>query len=195
MRIDLIPIGVAPPKDINVIIECPLGGEAVKYEFDKVSGAMFVDRILHTSMRYPTNYGFVPHTLAEDGDPIDALVVARTPFIPGCITRVRPVGVMMMEDDKGGDAKLLCVSVDSVHPYYTNVREYTDLPEILIRQIEHFFTHYKDLEPGKWTRFDGWRDTATAERLIVEAIERAKLAEKGVEVPPPREHPGAPRPL
>ncbi len=193
MRIDQIPIGVNPPHDVNVVIECPLGGEPVKYELDKASGALFVDRILHTAMRYPTNYGFIPHTLAEDGDPIDALVVARTPFVPGCISRVRPVGVMMMEDDKGGDAKLLCVSVNSIHPYYNNVHEYNDLPDILINQIEHFFTHYKDLEPGKWTRFQGWRDRATAERLILESIARHDAAAQGLEVPPPREHSGAPR--
>ncbi len=193
MRIDQIPIGVNVPTDVNVVIECPLGGEPVKYELDKASGALFVDRILHTAMRYPTNYGFIPHTLAEDGDPIDALVVARTPFIPGCISRVRPVGVMMMEDDKGGDAKLLCVSVHSVHPYYDDVHEYTDLPDILIQQIEHFFTHYKDLEPGKWTKFQGWEGRETAERLIMESIDRYNAAEAGEAVPTPRDHPGAPR--
>ncbi len=193
MRIDQVPIGVNPPHDVNVVIECPLGGEPVKYEIDKASGALFVDRILHTSMRYPCNYGFIPHTLAEDGDPIDVLVVARTPFIPGCISRVRPVGVMLMEDDKGGDAKLICVSVNSVYPYYSDVENYTDLPEILLQQIEHFFTHYKDLEPGKWTKFQGWRDRAHAEMLILESIERAKQAEAGKLIPEPREHPGAPR--
>ncbi len=164
MRIDQIPIGVNPPHDVNVVIECPLGGEPVKYELDKASGALFVDRILHTAMRYPTNYGFIPHTLADDGDPIDALVVARTLFVPGCISRVRPVGVMMMEDDAGGDAKLLCVSVNKVHPYYNDVNEYTDLPDILLNQIEHFFSHYKDLEPGKWVKFQGWQSREVAER-------------------------------
>jgi len=193
MRIDQIPIGVNPPHDVNVVIECPLGGEPVKYELDKASGALFVDRILHTAMRYPTNYGFIPHTLADDGDPIDALVVARTPFVPGCISRVRPVGVMMMEDDAGGDAKLLCVSVNKVHPYYSNVNEYSDLPPILLQQIEHFFSHYKDLEPGKWVKFQGWQDRATAERLIVESIERHDAAKKGTVIPALREHPGAPR--
>lgn len=193
MRIDQIPIGVNVPHDVNVVIECPLGGEPVKYELDKASGALFVDRILHTAMRYPVNYGFIPHTLAEDGDPIDALVVARTPFVPGCISRVRPVGVMLMEDDAGGDAKLLCVSVHKVHPYYDNVHEHTDLPKILLDQIEHFFTHYKDLEPGKWTKFLGWEGKAVAERLILESIERYNSAAAGETVPAPREHPGAPR--
>ena len=176
MRIDQIPIGVNPPHDVNVVIECPLGGEPVKYELDKASGALFVDRILHTAMRYPTNYGFIPHTLADDGDPIDALVVARTPFVPGCICRVRPVGVMMMEDDAGGDAKLLCVSVNKVHPYYNNVHEYTDLPDILLNQIEHFFSHYKDLEPGKWAKIDRVGHVEDARKVILDSIERAKAA-------------------
>jgi inorganic pyrophosphatase len=193
MRIDAIPIGVAPPHDVNVVIECPLGGEPIKYELDKASGALFVDRILHTPMRYPVNYGFIPHTLAEDGDPIDALIVARTPFMPGSIARVRPVGVLMMTDDGGGDAKLLCVNVNKVYPYYADVQEYGDLPKILLQQIEHFFTHYKDLEPGKWTRCEGWQDRATAERLIVESIERYNAAKSGTVDLDPREHPGAPR--
>ncbi|QMW23484.1 inorganic diphosphatase [Sandaracinobacteroides saxicola] len=192
MRIDAVPIGKNPPQDVNVIIECPLGGEPVKYELDKASGALFVDRIVHTSMRYPTNYGFIPHTLAEDGDPIDALIVSRTPFIPGCIARARPVGVMMMEDDAGGDAKLLCVPVDKLFPYYTNVNNYTDLPAILISQIEHFFKHYKDLEPGKWVKFNGWRDRDVAERLILEAIERASQAARGEVYVKPKLHEGAP---
>lgn len=189
MRIDQIPIGVNPPHDVNVVVECPLGGEPIKYEIDKASGALFVDRILHTPMRYPVNYGFIPHTLAEDGDPIDALIVARTPFIPGSIARVRPIGVLMMTDDGGGDVKLLCVNVNKVYPYYSGVHEHTDLPEILLQQIEHFFTHYKDLEPGKWTRCEGWQGRATAERLIIESIDRAKAAEK----PDPKPHPGDPR--
>jgi inorganic pyrophosphatase len=193
MRIDAIPIGVAPPHDVNVVIECPLGGEPVKYELDKASGALFVDRILHTPMRYPCNYGFIPHTLAEDGDPIDALIVARTPFMPGSIARVRPVGVLMMEDDGGGDAKLICVSVNKVYPYYQDVHEYTDLPKIVLDQIEHFFTHYKDLEPGKWVKCQGFEGKATAERLVLESIARYNAAKAGEKVPEPKEHPGAPR--
>jgi inorganic pyrophosphatase len=193
MRIDAIPIGVNPPHDVNVVIECPLGGEPVKYELDKASGALFIDRILHTPMRYPCNYGFVPHTLAEDGDPIDALIVARTPFMPGSIARVRPVGVLMMEDDGGGDAKLLCVSVNKVYPYYADVSEYTDLPKIVLDQIEHFFTHYKDLEPGKWVKCQGWEGRATAERLILESIERYNAEKAGALEIEHKEHPGAPR--
>ena len=178
MRIDAIPIGVAPPHDVNVVIECPMGGEPVKYELDKASGALFIDRILHTPMRYPCNYGFIPHTLADDGDPIDALIVARTPFMPGSIARVRPVGVLMMEDDKGGDEKLITVPLDTTFPYYSEVSGHDDLPPIVTQQIEHFFTHYKDLEPGKWAKIKGWGDADEAKRIIIDCIERAKA--KGI---------------
>ena len=193
MRIDQIPIGVNPPHDVNVVIECPLGGEPVKYELDKDSGALFVDRILHTPMRYPCNYGFIPHTLAEDGDPMDVLIVARTPFMPGSIARVRPVGVLMMEDDGGGDAKLICVTVNKVYPYYEDVQEYTDLPKILLDQIEHFFTHYKDLEPGKWVKCQGFEGRAVAEKLLMESIERHKAEKAGTLEVEHKQHPGAPR--
>jgi inorganic pyrophosphatase len=176
MRIDLIPAGKNPPDDLNIIIEVPIGGEPVKYELDKASGALFVDRILHTSMRYPANYGFVPHTLGEDGDPLDALVIDPSSIVPGAVIRVRPVGVLLMEDDKGGDEKLITVPVDSTFPYYSDIRDLVDLPSIVTQQIEHFFKHYKDLEPGKWARLNGWGDAQVAKRLIVEAIERAAKA-------------------
>jgi len=133
MRIDKIPVGDNPPESLNVIIEVPVGGEPVKYEFDKESGALFVDRILHTPMRYPANYGFIPHTLSDDGDPLDALVMARSPFVPGCVVRVRPIGVLNLEDEAGGDEKLVCVPVDSTFPYYSNVAERDDLPEHRVR--------------------------------------------------------------
>lgn len=174
MNIDLIPIGDNPPESLNVIIEVPIGGEPVKYEFDKASGAIFVDRILHTPMRYPANYGFVPHTLCEDGDPLDVLVIARSPFIPGSVVKSRPVGVLKMEDEKGGDEKLLCVPVDSLFPYYRDVKNFTDLPEIVLQQIEYFFTHYKDLEPGKWVKIQGLGDVNEARQIILDSIERAK---------------------
>jgi len=174
MRLDLVPTGTNPPDNINVVVEVPVGGEPVKYEFDKGSGALYVDRILHTPMRYPANYGFVPHTLCEDGDPLDALVVARSPFIPGSIVRVRPVGVLLMEDEKGGDEKLLTVPVDSTFPYYSEVSDRTDLPGIVMQQIEHFFTHYKDLEPGKWVKVREWGDIDVARRVVLEAIARHK---------------------
>ena len=174
MDISKIPVGPNPPNDINVIIEVPIGGEPVKYEFDKDSGAIFVDRILHTPMRYPANYGFIPHTLGEDGDPLDALVITRSPIIPGAVIRVRPVGVLLMEDDKGGDEKLLTVPVDSTFPYYGNVANHGDLPPIVLKQIEHFFEHYKDLEPGKWAKLNGWGDAEKARQLILDGVERAK---------------------
>ncbi len=164
MRIDLIPAGDNPPHEINVVIEVPIGGEPVKYELDKASGALFVDRILHTSMRYPANYGFVPHTLGEDGDPLDALVIARSPIIPGAVIRVRPVGVLLMDDDKGGDEKLITVPIDTTFPYYSEIAGHEDLPPIVTQQIEHFFQHYKDLEPGKWAKLKGWGDAEVAKR-------------------------------
>ncbi len=178
MRIDLIPAGDNVPDSLNVLIEVPIGGEPVKYEFDKASGALFVDRFLHTPMRYPANYGFVPHTLGEDGDPLDALVVARSSIIAGAVVKCRPIGVLMMEDDKGGDEKLLCVPVNETFPYYSDVVTYKDMPPIVLQQIEHFFTHYKDLEPGKWAKLNGWGDETDAKRIIVECVERAKA--KGV---------------
>ena len=179
MRIDALAIGKNPPHDVNVIIEVPVGGEPVKYEFDKKSGALFVDRILHTPMRYPANYGFVPHTLSPDGDPLDALVVSRSPFIPGCVVRVRPIAVLKLEDEAGGDEKLLTVPVDATFPYYSKVDEKDDLPEIIMQQIEHFFTHYKDFEPEKWVRIGTWGDADEARRITVEAIERAKAEKAG----------------
>jgi inorganic pyrophosphatase len=174
MNIDLIPVGDNPPHSLNVIIEVPVGGEPVKYEFDKVSGAIWVDRILHTPMRYPANYGFVPHTLSEDGDPLDALVVARSPFIPGSVVRVRPIAILFLEDEAGGDEKLLTVPVDSTFPYYEKVEGADDLPAIVRQQVEHFFTHYKDLEEQKWVRVGTWGDRDEAFRIVSEAIERAK---------------------
>lgn len=176
MNIDLIPVGDDPPNSVNVIIEVPVGGEPVKYEFDKKSGAIWVDRILHTPMRYPTNYGFIPHTLSPDGDPLDCMVVARSPFIPGSVVRVRPIAVLMLEDEAGGDEKVLAVPVDTTFPYYERVEEAGDLPQIVKQQIEHFFTHYKDLEPEKWVRVGTWGGREDALRIITEAIDRAKTA-------------------
>jgi inorganic pyrophosphatase len=161
----------APPMRIDLI---PVGGEPVKYEFDKASGALFVDRILHTPMRYPANYGFIPHTLGDDGDPLDCLVVARSPFVPGCVVRARPIAVLILEDEAGGDEKILAVPDKSTFPYYENVAEGEDLPPIVRQQIEHFFTHYKDLEPEKWVRVGHWLGKEDACRIINEAIERAK---------------------
>jgi inorganic pyrophosphatase len=174
MRIDMIPTGDNPPESLNVVIEVPLGGEPVKYEFDKASGALFVDRILHTPMRYPANYGFVPHTLSPDGDPLDALVITRSPFVPGSVVRARPIAVLNLEDEHGGDEKLICVPVNSTFPYYADVKEREDLPEIVLQQIEHFFTHYKDLEKEKWVRVGTWGGAEEARRVTLEAIARAQ---------------------
>ncbi len=171
MDISKISVGDNPPESLNVIIEVPTGGEPVKYEFDKPSGALFVDRILHTPMRYPANYGFIPHTLSPDGDPLDALVVARSPFIPGCVVRARPIAVLHLEDEHGGDEKLLCVPDDKTFPYYSDIHEKEDLPDIVAQQVEHFFTHYKDLESEKWVRVGQWGDAAKARQVLLEAIE------------------------
>ena len=176
MRIEAIPIGVNPPEDVNVIIEVPHGGYPVKYEMDKASGAMFVDRFIHTAMQYPANYGFVPHTLSDDGDPVDVLVISRIPVVPGAVVRVRPIGVLIMHDEAGQDEKILGVPVEKLNPYYKNVLNYTDLPEIMIKRVAHFFEHYKDLEEGKWVKVERWGDAAEARQIIMDSIEAAKNA-------------------
>ncbi|MET0430632.1 MAG: inorganic diphosphatase [Microvirga sp.] len=173
MRIDAIPIGKNPPDDVNVVIEVPLGGEPIKYEMHKESGTLFVDRFLYTSMRYPGNYGFIPHTLSGDGDPCDVLVANTRAIAPGAVINVRPVGVLVMEDDGGEDEKIIAVPSSKLTQRYDRVKTYTDLPEITLKQIEHFFEHYKDLEPGKWVKIIRWGDAEDAHRLIREGIERA----------------------
>jgi inorganic pyrophosphatase len=175
-RMDLqhISAGQDPPKDIHAVIEIPLGGVPVKYEIDKTSGALFVDRFLHTAMFYPGNYGFIPHTLSADGDPCDVLVVSQVPVVPGAVIRCRPVGALVMEDEAGGDEKILAVPVDALHPFYTGIRSYRDLPPIMCEQIAHFFQHYKDLEKGKWVSIVKWLEADGAEELVLEAIARAK---------------------
>ena len=174
MRINEIPTGQDAPHDINVIIEVPVGGEPIKYEMDKASGALFVDRYLYTSMRYPGNYGFVPHTQSEDGDPIDVLVTSTRAITPGAVLNCRPIGVLIMKDEAGQDEKVIAVPTTKLTRRYENVHNYTDLPTITLEQVEHFFTHYKDLEPGKWVEVDRWGDADAAKALIVEAIARAK---------------------
>jgi inorganic pyrophosphatase len=171
-----IKTGKNVPEEVNAIIENPMGGDPVKYELDKESGMIFVDRFLHTAMRYPGNYGFVPHTLSEDGDPVDVIVIGRTPVMPGAVMPVRPVAVLKMEDDKGKDEKIVAVPVARLHPYHDNVEDVGDIRPILKDQIEHFFTHYKDLEKGKWSKVEGWGDAAEAKRLIVEGVERYNSA-------------------
>lgn len=172
MDISKIPIGRNPPIDLNAVIEIPIGGVPVKYELDKASGAMFVDRFLHTAMFYPGNYGFIPHTLSEDGDPCDILVVSNVPVVPGAVIRCRAVGALLMQDEAGMDEKVLAVPVDDLHPFYSNIRNYTDLPSVLIEQIAHFFEHYKELEQGKWVKVLRWLDAAEAQALVQNAIDR-----------------------
>jgi inorganic pyrophosphatase len=172
MRIEAIAIGHNPPDDINVVVEVPIGGEPIKYELDKEAGTLVVDRFLHTPMRYPGNYGFVPHTLSADGDPIDVLIANTRPIFPGAVINVRPVGVLNMTDESGGDEKIIAVPSDKLTQRYLNVRNYTDLPMITLEQIQHFFEHYKDLEPGKWVTVAGWGDAAAARQCIQEAIDR-----------------------
>jgi inorganic pyrophosphatase len=174
MNLDAIPIGTNPPEDVNVVVEVGVGGEPIKYEMNKAAGTLFVDRFLYTPMRYPGNYGFVPHTLSPDGDPIDVLVANTRPIVPGAVINVRPVGVLKMEDDGGGDEKIIAVPSPKLTKRYVHVMNYTDLPEITLEQIRHFFEHYKDLEPGKWVKIAGWGDAAEARQLIQEATERAK---------------------
>jgi inorganic pyrophosphatase len=174
MNLDAIPIGDSPPEDVNVIIEVGLGGEPIKYEMNKQAGTLFVDRFLYTPMRYPGNYGFIPHTLSNDGDPLDVLVANTRPIIAGAVLNVRPIGVLKMEDDGGGDEKIVAVPSPKLTKRYLGVHNYTDLPEITLDQIRHFFEHYKDLEPGKWAKIIGWGDAAEAHRFITESIARAK---------------------
>jgi inorganic pyrophosphatase len=174
MNIDRISPGKNPPEEINVIIEIPAGSPPVKYEIDKESGALFVDRFVLTSMVYPYNYGFIPQTLSQDGDPCDVLVIADMPLVAGCVIKARPVGVLLMEDDSGVDEKILAVPVDKTSPYYSDVKSYKDLPEIVTDRIAHFFEQYKTLEKGKWVKIQGWDDENKAQQLIVESIDRAK---------------------
>ncbi|MBF0326301.1 inorganic diphosphatase [Magnetospirillum moscoviense] len=178
MDLKKIPIGKNPPTDINVVVEIPLRGDPVKYEICKESGAMFVDRFLHTAMYYPTNYGFVPHTLSDDGDPVDVMVVGKHGVAVGSVLRSRPIGVLLMEDESGQDEKILAVPHAKLHPFYDEVQSYKDLPDVLIKQIEHFFAHYKDLEEGKWVKVIGWGDAEKAGEIIKDAIKRAEKKKK-----------------
>ena len=174
MDISRIPAGRNPPAEVNAVIEIPLGGLPIKYELEKTSGALWVDRFLHTAMFYPGNYGFIPHTLSEDGDPCDVLVVSQVPVVPGSVIRSRPIGALMMEDEAGGDEKIIAVPAPDLHPFYDDVKEPDDLPQVLRDQIAHFFQHYKDLEPGKWVKVTNWLGADDARRLVSEAIARAR---------------------
>lgn len=176
MNLNAVTVGTNPPHEVNVVIEVPIGGEPIKYEMDKASGALVVDRFLYTSMRYPGNYGFIPHTLSDDGDPVDVIVANTRAIAPGAIMSCKIVGVLIMEDEGGGDEKLLAVPSVKLTKRYANVHNYSDLPEITIHQIEHFFARYKDLEPGKWVKIVRWGDAEEARKLVIEGVERAKRA-------------------
>ena len=173
MRIDAISTGHNPPHEVNVIIEVPVGGEPIKYELDKDAGTLVVDRFLYTSMRYPGNYGFVPHTLSGDGDPVDVLIANSRAIAPGAVMSVRPVGVLLMEDNAGMDEKIVAVPSPHISARFDGVSNYSDLPEITLKQIEHFFAHYKDLEPGKWVKIIRWGNADEAKKLILEGAARA----------------------
>ena len=176
MLLSAISIGKNPPFDVNVVIEVPIGGEPIKYEMDKASGALVVDRFLYTAMRYPGNYGFIPHTLSGDGDPCDVIIANTRAIVPGAVMSCRIVGVLLMEDEAGADEKLLAVPSSWLTQRYDHVQNFSDLPDITLKQIEHFFESYKDLEPGKWVKLRGWGDADHARRLVLEGIESAKAA-------------------
>ena len=176
MALDLVPTGADVPNEVNVIVEIPKDADPVKYEVDKATGAIFVDRILSTPMRYPCNYGYIPHTLGGDGDPADVLVILPLPLVPGSVIRCRPVGVLLMEDEAGADEKLLAVPVDKVFNGYSHVRGIDTVSKHWLERIGHFFEHYKDLDHGKWVKVKGWGDVELARRLVTEAVERFNAA-------------------
>ena len=172
MNLDAIPVGPNPPWDVNVVIEIPQGGLPVKYEMDKASGALFVDRFLHTAMYYPGNYGFIPHTLSDDGDPCDVIVLNPTPVVPGCIIRSRPIGVLKMVDEAGGDEKILAVPVTKVFNGYAHINDIEQVSPHWLERIGHFFEHYKDLEKDKWVKLEGWGGAEEAKQILRESMTR-----------------------
>jgi inorganic pyrophosphatase len=176
MSLDRVPAGRDVPNDCNVVVEIPMHGEPIKYEVDKETGAVFVDRFMSTAMRYPCNYGYIPQTLSDDGDPCDVLVVSPVPLITGVVVRCRPIGMLKMDDEAGGDSKILAVPIDRLSPIYRDVQSPRDLPALVTQQIAHFFEHYKDLEPGKWVKLAGWVEAEDAKREIVDSANRHKRA-------------------
>ena len=167
-----ITIGGNAPHEVNVMIEIPMNSGPIKYEFDKKMKTMVVDRFMHTSMQYPCNYGFIPHTLSGDGDPVDVLVYTNHPIALKSVITVKPIGVLLTEDEKGKDEKILAIPTTKIDPYFAKIQNYTDLPEILLKKIEHFFERYKDLEPGKWVKVEDWRDSEHACQIIQAAIDK-----------------------
>ena len=174
MNLDRVDAGRNVPNDVNVVIEIPMNGDPVKYELDKATGALFIDRFMSTAMHYPCNYGYIPHTLSDDGDPVDVLVITPFPLIPGVVVRCRPLAVLKMTDEAGGDEKVLAVPIDRLTSMYTGVKSLADLPAIQVERITHFFEHYKDLEPGKWVKVDGWLGVVEAQQAIVDGVARYK---------------------
>jgi inorganic pyrophosphatase len=172
MRLDLVSAGKDVPNDCNVIIEIPMRADPIKYEVDKETGAVFVDRFMSTAMHYPCNYGYIPKTLSDDGDPADVLVLSPVPLITGVVVRVRPIGMLKLDDEAGGDAKILAVPIDKLSGLYRSIQSPRDLPEITTQQIAHFFEHYKDLEPGKWVRVGSWVGAEEAKKEIMDSIAR-----------------------
>jgi inorganic pyrophosphatase len=178
VNLDRVDSGRDVPNDVNVVIEIPMNGDPIKYELDKATGALFVDRFMSTAMHYPCNYGYIPQTLSDDGDPVDVLVITPVPLIPGVVVRCRPIGMLKMSDEAGGDTKVLAVPIDKLSSIYRNMQSPRDLPEIITNQITHFFQHYKDLEPGKWVRVEGWVEADDAKREIIDSIARHKRSKR-----------------
>jgi inorganic pyrophosphatase len=174
MSLDRVPAGKDVPNDCNVVVEIPARADPVKYEVDKATGAVFVDRFMSTAMHYPCNYGYIPQTLSDDGDPCDVLVLSPFPLITGVVVRCRPIGMLKMDDEAGGDSKILAVPIDKLSSLYRDVRSPRDLPALTTQQIAHFFEHYKDLEPGKWVRVASWVEAEEAKREIIDGVARFK---------------------
>jgi inorganic pyrophosphatase len=194
VSLDKIPVGKQPPHEINVIVENPVGGPPVKYEIDKASGVPIVDRFLHVAMRYPGNYGYIPHTLSGDGDAVDCLVLGDIPVVPGAVIAVRPIGVLIMEDEAGVDEKIIAVPIDALDPDQAHIKDIKDLPPAKLQRIEHFFQHYKDFEKGKFVKLRGFGDANTAKQMIVNGIQRnnAKNPQQKPPAPPQQKKPRPP---
>lgn len=176
MNLDRVDSGQDVPHNVNVVIEIPMNSDPIKYELDKQTGALFIDRFMSTAMHYPCNYGYIPHTLSDDGDPVDVLVLTPYPLIPGVVVRCRPIGMLKMTDEAGGDEKLLAVPIDKLTSIYREVKSPSDLPEITIAKIAHFFEHYKDLEPGKWVKLEGWVGVDEAKQAILDGVKKYETA-------------------
>jgi inorganic pyrophosphatase len=179
MSLDRVDAGRDLANDFNVIIEIPMHADPIKYEVDKETGALFVDRFVSTAMHYPCNYGYVPQTLSDDGDPVDVLVITPYALMPGVVVRCRPIGMLKMTDESGGDTKVLAVPIDKLTPLYRHIETVRDMPELVTSQITHFFAHYKDLEPGKWVKIEGWGSPEEAKREIAAGVKRVAGVKKG----------------